>query len=897
MSRNSADVVVRLIARDEGLRKALKDAGPAGQKAMRQIEKASKPASNSLKAVDNVARDLKAEIGGLQSRLGPAGSALSAFGPIGFAVAGGLGAAAAAAIAMERNARAAIDRAAAIGDRADEVNLSAEAYQALQFAAAGARIEEGELQSALRAGNKVLSEAALGTGEFFSSLKDVNPELVEQVANLDRFEDRLEAVLAAYRDATTETERNLIATRAFGDGGVRVVQMLAEMEGGLAGATREARELGVVLSSDAVDAAQQASAAIAQNEIVTTNALTRIGISADQLALKWSGLKAATLDALAPSSIDDQIARLESGIGKIEARIQRRSERGGLAGLLFGSTGSAERLLEQRREQLEGLRARRDYEATSQDDVLSALGLGGDSDAGVNTALEADLNRLREESLSLTERRAEAEARLETIIRARAEAGRPLEDAEIARLRAFVAEKYRDREAIAALATAEADRAKSQAEARAEAARLDRLRAAAAQTLLRLGDATAVLARREAELAEQVREGVLSREQADALLARERDRLTGVADARERLAAALRDGLSPLERHRAETEALVAAQERANIPAAEFNRLLADRARIAEGLAAAEREAGERERFGETLEEAEARIREAGQSAEEVIAAKVEAERAVLEALGEAVADIDIDAYLSDYEAGLRRAEAGVDRLRSAHDLLGEGLIRNARDFDDLGDVALRVLDQIIEQALRAATAASAGGGGFFSSFFSSIGGAFGLGGGSGGGAGGIPPASTGVIVNHSGTDRVGAGGRQRRVDPALFSRAPRFHRGVGRVPGLRRGEVPSILERDERVVDRMSNREMMSILRRVDGRASAPVEVHAPLNVRVENHGSDQVSTEERRDARGERELLVRVGRLAREEAANYISSPRGQQQMRRDYGLMPTTRGARRG
>ncbi|MBE0452649.1 MAG: hypothetical protein IBX58_03125 [Roseovarius sp.] len=101
----------------------------------------------------------------------------------------------------------------------------------------------------------------------------------------------------------------------------------------------------------------------------------------------------------------------------------------------------------------------------------------------------------------------------------------------------------------------------------------------------------------------------------------------------------------------------------------------------------------------------------------------------------------------------------------------------------DLVDFALRQLFRLAAQAA-VANVAGGGGGGLLGGI---VGNLFSL-------FTGPAPGSTASILHDGGI--AGRDGRARAVDPRLFAAAPRLHTG-----GLLPGEVPAILEEDERVL------------------------------------------------------------------------------------------------
>ena len=79
-------LAIRLAVVDGGKVKAeLKDVGDTGDRALRRIETAARPASRALLALDGAAGEVRGSLQGLAGRLGPLGTALTALGPAGLA--------------------------------------------------------------------------------------------------------------------------------------------------------------------------------------------------------------------------------------------------------------------------------------------------------------------------------------------------------------------------------------------------------------------------------------------------------------------------------------------------------------------------------------------------------------------------------------------------------------------------------------------------------------------------------------------------------------------------------------------------------------------------------------------------------------------------------------------
>lgn len=85
--------------------------------------------------------------------------------------------------------------------------------------------------------------------------------------------------------------------------------------------------------------------------------------------------------------------------------------------------------------------------------------------------------------------------------------------------------------------------------------------------------------------------------------------------------------------------------------------------------------------------------------------------------------------------------------------------------------------------------------------------GIFGGGGGGGGILGGI--FGTGHTGGRVGSSRIGSGNGTRRLNPAIFTSAPRFHEGG--FPGMRPGEVPAVLLEGEEVLSKSNPRNALN--------------------------------------------------------------------------------------
>jgi len=874
-NNRGADVVIRLLARDEGLREALVAAGKDGERALRQLDKASQEASPGLKAVDNVANDVKNSMGGLLDRLGPLGSALRGLGPIGAGVGVLLGGVAVGALAAANAGAQAVTTIAALGDQADKLNLTTDAYQALRFEADALRISQSDLDSAIQTADKTTSEAALGTGEFFSNLNILNPEMVRTVQTSDDLNDRLAAISKGYREAETEVERNSILLRTFGDNGIRAGKALLGLEGGLEGATDRAREAGVVFSEDLIRASQEAAAEIAIADRKIEASKLRLKVAYADFAVSAKNAQAGVFNQLSSlgtaKTLEDEVNKVERARDRLLAfrAVNTAKDIPPILRPIFGNNFQDK--LAEFQDELDDLNEQ--IAAQSDNDAIfqSSFIIAPSDDEGqveVTAALQSSLNRLRQEAQTNAER---LTAALTELDQAR-EAGLITSDAEFNRLRATLQEKFKDVDAINAQAKAIQELEKQRIADAAAARQAIQIRAD-------LGDITGRLTQKEKELDALVQSGHLNRDEANRSLTKFREGLDGTTAARDKLTQALQNTLDPVARFNAETERLRALQDLANISAADFNKILADRAARLQDLQDAADDELEIEQFGETLEAAAERIKESLLTADELIDQKIEVERKIVDALvSEGVlSSAEAAQRLSDYRKDLEEINQETNALSAANDLLGAGINELTEGMGQFERAAVEALAAVALEAL---------------GLGDSLGGIFGGGGGgiSGGGGFGNILGSAFAGIFHSGTKSVGSGGPKRAVNPAVFAGAPRFHNGIASVG---RNEVPAILERGERVSTESETRALVNAIN-LSTAASAAARsgfgTAAPaVTLIVNNSTGEPVESEERTGPNGEREILLQIGEISRRQTEGFLKSARGAQVMSETFAINP--------
>lgn len=163
---------------------------------------------------------------------------------------------AAAAGAMAIAVGNVINKADQLGDVADRMGVSIEALQELRHAADRGGMAVGNFDVALRRFVRRASEAALGTGAAKDAFQDLGISLLNNEGRMKSSEQLLGEVADAMQKVENPADKLRLAFKMFDTDGAAMVNVLAGGSAGLAQFREEARNLGIVLSEDAVRGAQ-----------------------------------------------------------------------------------------------------------------------------------------------------------------------------------------------------------------------------------------------------------------------------------------------------------------------------------------------------------------------------------------------------------------------------------------------------------------------------------------------------------------------------------------------------------------------------------------------------------------------------------------------------------------
>jgi hypothetical protein len=134
-----------------------------------------------------------------------------------------------------------------------------EALQEWRFAAKRAGIEAATFDMAFQRFGRRAAEAARGQGEARDALAEMGIALTDVNGNLREAGALFEESLVVLSKQKTAFDRNRLAMKLFDSEGVRLVQLAEEGAEGMQSLRNRARELGIVISEDAVKAAEQFS--------------------------------------------------------------------------------------------------------------------------------------------------------------------------------------------------------------------------------------------------------------------------------------------------------------------------------------------------------------------------------------------------------------------------------------------------------------------------------------------------------------------------------------------------------------------------------------------------------------------------------------------------------------
>lgn len=255
MANNEGTVSVRFsVADKEVVRQALADLGKDGDAALAKLNAAGDKPSSGLKALSDIISGLKDRVIGLAVPLGPVGSALISFGPIGIVAAAGLGLAWTAMWKLAEMANVLGDKAIHVREFASTTGLTTDQVQALTQAAANHGVVAEQVTGAIQKFAAGWEQMRRGGGVMLEEINRINPALALQMQQAGSTAAAWD-IFAKAVDRADASQRSLLLRAAGGRGGVTALSgALADTAkvGGLDNLTTNAKAAGDVIDKELI---------------------------------------------------------------------------------------------------------------------------------------------------------------------------------------------------------------------------------------------------------------------------------------------------------------------------------------------------------------------------------------------------------------------------------------------------------------------------------------------------------------------------------------------------------------------------------------------------------------------------------------------------------------------
>jgi hypothetical protein len=226
----TGNVSIRLSLQDaETVRAGLEKLGSDGQAALKKIENAASHPAAGLTAIDKTMAGLKSRVEETAQSIGPLGTFLTGLGPIGLAAAAAIGATVAVIYEMSKAAKELGDRASQLLTFADTTGFTTTQIQALTAEGAKFALGSDQIGIGLQRLAVNLDAARQGTGNLYTDLHRISPELAHQVAGAKDVATAYDLIGKAIAQAHDKITAGGISQAAFGRGGAPQGQLAADV--------------------------------------------------------------------------------------------------------------------------------------------------------------------------------------------------------------------------------------------------------------------------------------------------------------------------------------------------------------------------------------------------------------------------------------------------------------------------------------------------------------------------------------------------------------------------------------------------------------------------------------------------------------------------------------------
>lgn len=225
----------------------------------------NKEALNSISQTDSKAKGLMDSIGGGVKAVAGAAVAVGA-------------ATAAGATAIYGMASKAAEATDTIDKMSQKIGVSRTAYQELDFVLSQSGTSVDKMQSGMKSLTTAIDGVSTGNKAAIENFQKLGVSAVDANGNLRNQEDVLFDTIDAFQKMEDGTEKARLAQELFGRTGTELMPLLNGQAGSIGEMRKQAHELGLVISDDAVDAGVKFTDTIDQMKRSFGSVVTQIGV-------------------------------------------------------------------------------------------------------------------------------------------------------------------------------------------------------------------------------------------------------------------------------------------------------------------------------------------------------------------------------------------------------------------------------------------------------------------------------------------------------------------------------------------------------------------------------------------------------------------------------------------
>lgn len=156
-----------------------------------------------------------------------------------------------------RSTRMALDQFGNIADKSAAAGIDSEFFQGIAAQAKLAGVDINAVADALATFNKNSGLAVDQRGKLYTTLKAINPELLEGIRLATSQEQRIRLVADAIAKAKSGAEQAAIASAAWGDQGVRLVSLFSQGADALDRQIQSLKDMGIIVDRDLIASADE----------------------------------------------------------------------------------------------------------------------------------------------------------------------------------------------------------------------------------------------------------------------------------------------------------------------------------------------------------------------------------------------------------------------------------------------------------------------------------------------------------------------------------------------------------------------------------------------------------------------------------------------------------------